>query len=127
MTIFMALLFAFCAFLLVWNIRNFLLSNLDSGIPRRLDAIRYVVVAVYGFVFAYSFPKKIVKVGLLILAFNYARLAIGYLYAPAIHDHSIAVVASIAKQIAFALFLFAIARWFKSARQLPLKAHDCDS
>lgn len=112
----MALLFAACAFLLVWNIRSFLLGSLSSGVPRRLDAIGYTVVALYGFLFAYSFPGKSLKVAFLFLGANYARLAVGYFYTPAVQNHLAAVIASIAMQIAFLVFLFAIARWFKSTR-----------
>ncbi len=109
----MVFLFAFCAFLLAWAIRDLLLDNVDHGAPRRLDAIGYVIVALYGFLFTYSFPAKIVKVAFFLMGANYTRLAIGYFYAPSIHQHSVAVIGSITQQIALAIFLFAIAQWFK--------------
>lgn len=110
----MSFLFAFCAFLFAWAVRDLLFDNVDHGVPRRLDAIGYVIVALYGFLLANSFPAKSLKVAFLLTGANHARLAIGYFYAPAIYQHSVAVTGSIAKQIALAIFLFAIAQWFKS-------------
>ena len=114
MVILMALLFACCAFLLTWSVRNLLFDSVSHDAPSRLDASGCAIVAIYGLVFAYSFPPKSVKVAFLLMGSNYARLAIGYFYPPAIQQNTAAIIGSIAQQIAFAIFLFAIAQWFKS-------------
>ena len=120
MLVLMAFLFICCAFLLTWSIRDFLFDKMDHGLPRRLDAIGYAIVATYGFLFAYSFPRWNVKVASLLIGADYLRLAIGYLYPAAIHQHSVMLIGLIAKQIAFVIFLYAIAEWFKSAvRRYP--------
>lgn len=118
-TLLMAFLFAFCAFLLAWAIRDLLFDTVDHGTPRSLDAIGYAIVALYGFLFTFSFPAKGVKVAFFLTGINYARLAIGYFYPPLIHQHSIAIIGSIVKQVALAIFLFAIAQWFRLVIRRP--------
>jgi hypothetical protein len=114
MIVLMAFLFVCCASLLAWDVRDFLFGKVDHGVHSRLEAVGYVVVAIYGFFFAYSYPRWNVKVASLLIGANYARLAIGYLYSPAVHQHSVVLSGSIATQIAFVIFLYAITEWFKS-------------
>jgi hypothetical protein len=129
-TIGMALLFVFLAFLLGWSIRNLLFDKLDFGLLQRvrsgwLDALTYVMGAVYSFLFAYSFPTKHLKIAFLLLGAKYLVL-IGASYLPVGTNvrHSAAIAGAIASQIAYAIILFAIARWFKTVvRQTPTGDH----
>ena len=119
-TIGMALLFAFTAFLLGWSIRDLLFDKVDHGVLQRvrsgwLDTLTYVIGAVYFFLFAYSFPAKHLKVAFLLLGAKYLGLvAVPYLHAGANVQHSAAIAGAIASQIAYAIILLAIAQWFKT-------------
>jgi hypothetical protein len=125
-TIGMALLFAFTAFILGWSIRDLLFDKVDHGVVQRvrsgwLDALTYVIGAVYSFLFAYSFPAKHLKIAFLLLGAKYLVLvAVSYLHAGADVPHSAAVTGAIASQIAYTIILFAIAQWFKTVvRRVP--------
>ncbi len=129
-TIGMALLFAFTAFLLGWSIRDLLFDKLDHGVLQFvrsgwLDTITYVMGAVYFFLFAYSFPAKHLKIAFLLLGAKYLVLiAASYLPVGTNVRHSAAIAGAIASQIAYAIILFAIARWFKTVvRQTPTGDH----
>jgi hypothetical protein len=119
-TIGMALLFAFTAFLLGWSIRDLLFDKLDHGVLQLvrsgwLDTLMYVMGAVYFFLFAYSFPAKHLKIALLLLGAKYLVLiAASYLPVGTHVRHSAAIAVAVASQIAYAIILFAIARWFKT-------------
>jgi hypothetical protein len=120
MTVGMALLFAFIAFLLGWGIRDLLFDKVDYGVSQGarsgwLDTVTYVIGAVYFFLFAYSFPAKHLKIAFLLLGTDMViRVALYYFHSSATMQHSAAVAGSIASQIAYAIILFAIAQWFKS-------------
>jgi hypothetical protein len=129
-TIGMALLFVFTAFLLGWSIRDLLFDKVDHGVLQRvrggwLDMLTYVIGAVYFFLFAYSFPAKHLKIAFLLLGGKYSvRAAVPYLHAGADVQHSAAIVGAIASQIAYSIILFAIAQWFKTVvRQIPPDDH----
>jgi hypothetical protein len=129
-TIGMALLFAFIAFLLGWSIKDLLFDKLDHEVLQRarsgwLDALTYVLGAVYSFLFAYSFPAKHLKIAFLLLGAKYLVLvAVSYLHAGAVVQHSAAIAGAIASQIAYTIILFAIAQWFKTVvRQIPPGDH----
>ena len=126
MTVGMALLFAWTAFLLGWSIRDLLFDKIGHELsqPVRsgwLDTLTYVIGSVYFFLFAYSFPAKHLKVAFLLLGTKYTVLvALAYLHVAAAVQHSVAVGESIATQIAYTIILFAIAQWFKSVvRRVP--------
>jgi hypothetical protein len=129
-TIGMASLFAFIAFLLGWSIRNLLFDKLDHGLLQGvrsawLGALTYVLGVVYSFLFAYSFPAKHLKVAFLLLGAKYLLLvAVSYLHVGADVQHSAAIAGAIASQIAYTIILFAIAQWFKTVvRQTPPGDH----
>jgi uncharacterized membrane protein YciS (DUF1049 family) len=129
-TIGMALLFAFIAFLLGWCIRDLLFDKVDHEVLQRvrsgwLDTLTYVLGAVYSFLFAYSFPAKHLKIAFLLLGANYLVLvAVSYLHAGAEVQHSAAIAGAIASQIAYTIILFAIAQWFKTKlRRIPPSDH----
>ncbi len=129
-TIGMALLFAFTAFLLGWSIRDLLFDKLDHGVLQLvrsgwLDTLTYVMGAVYFFLFACSFPAKHLKIAFLLLGAKYLVLiAVSYLHAGVDVQHPAAIAGAIASQIAYAIILFAIARWFKTVvRQTPTGDH----
>jgi len=129
-TIGMALLFAFTVFLLGWSIRDLLFDKLDQGVLQLvrsgwLDTLTYVMGAVYFFLFAYSFPAKHLKLAFLLLGAKYLILiAASYLPVGTNVRHSAAIAGAIASQIAYAIILFAIARWFKTVvRQTPTGDH----
>ena len=126
MTIGMILLFAFIAFLLGWSIRDLLFDRIDYRISQGvrngwLDTLAYVLGAVYCFVFAYSFPKKQLKVAFLLLAAQYTvRFAVECLHVATGVHHSVAVAGSVARQVAYTIILVAIIQWFKSVvRWIP--------
>jgi hypothetical protein len=124
MTIGMALLFPFMAFLLGWSIRNLLFDKVDYGVSQGvrngwLNTVTYVIGAVYSFLFAYSFPAKHLRVAFLLLGTKYTvRVALAHLHVAAGVQHSAAVAGSIATQIAYTIILFAIAQWFRSVIRL---------
>jgi hypothetical protein len=134
MTIGMALLFAFTAFLLGWSIRDLLFDKVVYGVSQGVrsgwpDTLAYVIGAVYFFLFAYSFPAKHLKVAFLLLGTRYTALvALAYLHVTAGVQHSVAVGGSIATQIAYTIILFAIVQWFKSVvRWIPPSYSGADS
>ena len=120
-TIGLALLFAFIAFLLGWSIRNLLLDKVAYGALQGdrngwLDTLTYPLGAVYSFVFAYSFPAKHLRVAFVFLGTKYvALIAVSYLHVAVGVQHLVAVAGSIATQIAYTIILVAIAQWFKNA------------
>ena len=119
-TVGMALGFALTAFLLSRSIRYLLFFSANYGASWGVrrgwpHTLNYVIGAVYFFLFAYSFPAKYLKIAFLLLGTNYTlRFAFTYLSVAAGVRHSVALAAAIAAQIAYAIILFAIARWFKS-------------
>ena len=126
----MALLFAFTAFLLGWSIRDLLFDKVGHGVLQRarsgrLDTLTYAIGAVSFFLFAYSFPAKVLKVAFLLLGAKYSVLvALAYLHVAAGVQHYVAVGESIATQIAYAIILFAMAQWFRSVvRWTPPSNH----
>jgi hypothetical protein len=133
-TIGMALLFAFIAFLLCWSIRDLLFDKVDPRLLRRvpnrwLDTVTYVFGAVYCFLFAYSFSAKHLKIAFSLLGAKYLVLvAVPYLHIAADVRHSAATAGAIASQIAYAAILFAIAQWFKAVvRRAPQRDHGAES
>jgi hypothetical protein len=113
----MAFLFAVVAFLLFWSIRDLLFDKL--GHPVHLH-LYYLITAAYSFLFAYSFPSKALKVAFLLLGTDVTvRVALGYLSASTGLQHSAAVAGSVARQIAYTIILFEIARWFRSVIRRP--------
>jgi hypothetical protein len=127
LTIGMALLFAFIAFLLGWSIRNLLFDKVEYGVLHRVrngwfDVLSYALGAVYSFLFAYSFPAKHLKIAFSLLGAKYLVLvAMFYVHAGAGGQHSAAIARAIASQIAYTIILFAIAQWFKTRlRPIPL-------
>src|ERR1700693_2212176 len=125
-TIGMVLLFVFTAFLLGWSVRDLLFDKVDHGVLQHfrggwLDTLTYVIGAVYFFLFAYSFPAKYLKIAFLLLGAKYGFLvAASQLHVGSNARPSAAIAGAIASQIAYAIILFAIARWFKTVvRQTP--------
>jgi hypothetical protein len=120
MTIGMGLLFAFIAFLLGWSIRDLLFDKLDHEVLQRvrngwLDTFTYLIGAAYSFLFAYSFPRKHLKVAFLLLGAQYLALAVVfYLHAETNVQHSAVIAGAIASQIAYTIILVAIIQWFRS-------------
>jgi hypothetical protein len=113
-----------------WSIRNLLFDKLDHEVLHRvrngwLDALTYVLGAVYSFLFAYSFPAKHLKLSFLLLGAKYSVLvAVSYLHAGTDLQHSAAIAGAIASQIAYTIILFSIAQWFKTVtRQIPPGDH----
>ena len=129
-TIGMALLFAFIAFLLGWSIRDLLFDKVGHGVLQHvrsggLDALTYVIGAVYCFLFAYAFPAKHLKIAFLLLGADYlVQVAMSYLHTGVAVRRSAAIAGAIASKIAYAIILFTIAQWFKTVvRQIPPGDH----
>jgi hypothetical protein len=117
-TILMALIFAFIAFLLGWSIRDLWSDTFDHIVLQRvrggwLDKLTYFIGPAYCFLFAYSIPAKRLKIAFLLLGANYiARIAVTYLHVGADVQRAAVIAGAIASQIAYAIILLAIARWF---------------
>ena len=110
MTIGMALLFLVCSGLFVRTFRNFCFDKIDERV-----SLIFLLGTVYYFLFAYAFHAKSLKVAFLLLGTQaVVRSALYYLRAPANAQHVAAMAGSIAKQIAIAIILIAIADWFRS-------------
>ena len=117
-TIGMALLFAFIAFLLGWSIRGLLFDKVDYRVAHEvhavwLDRFGIVIGAIYFFLFAYSFPPKHLKVAFLLLGAKYTTL-VALTFAHAAVPPSAGLAMEIASQIAYAIILIAIVQWFKA-------------
>ena len=112
MTVGMGLLFAFCACLLFWDVRDLLSNGVAWDVSHGFDFITYTLGAVYCFLFAYSFPAKHLKLAFLLLGTDYSvRLVTGHLGLSGSVQYSASIICSIARQIAFVIILFAIAQW----------------
>ena len=125
-TIGLAVLFAFTAFLLGWSIRDLLFDNVGFVVSLGLrrgwfDTLTHVLGLVYSFVFGYSFPAKKLKVAFSLLGIKYTILAaLPYLPVSADAVHSGAIAVAIASQIAYVIILFAVAQWFMTVvRRAP--------
>ena len=123
----MAFLFAFVAFLLIWSIRDLWFDKVGQRIHVHLY---YLIGAAYFFLFAYSFPSKALKVAFLLLGTSMtSRVVLGYFSTSPSFQHSAAVAGSVARQLAYIIILFEIARWFRSIgrRSAPLNSETSDS
>ena len=110
-----ALLFALVAFLLLRSIRDLLFDKVGLEVH-----FYYLITAAYSFLLAYSFPSKALKAAFLLLGTDVTiRVGLAYLSASASQRHSAAVAGSVARQIAYAIILVEIARWFRSVIRWP--------
>jgi len=117
MTVGMALLLVFCAWQVVREARHLVLGNLTEQVvfTNVIDKIGMVILAVYCFLFAFSFEAFHVRLALILLGTAAAfRFSLSYLHVSPVTVHVANIGDSMADQIALAIIAFAIVQWFKS-------------
>lgn len=123
MTVGMAVLLVFCAWQVIREARYLALGNLSEQVlfTQIIDKIGIVILAVYCFLFAFSFQALHVRVALILLGTAaVVRFSLSYLHVSAATLHLATIGGSIADQIALIIILFAIVQWFKSVvRWIP--------
>jgi hypothetical protein len=126
LTIGLACVFVFTAFLLGWDIRDVLFGKIDYAVSPGIrnawfDRLTYPLGAIYFFLFAYSFPPKHLKLAFLLLGTKYTlSMVLAYLHTAPETQHSATLAMTFATQIAYAIILYSIARWFKTiVRRIP--------
>jgi hypothetical protein len=116
-TIGIALLFVSCIWQLIRDVRYLALGNLSEQVlsTHVIDKIGIVILAVYCFLFAFSFQALRVRLALILLgAEAVVRLSLSYLHVSPATLHVADIGASLADQVALAIIAFAIVQWFKS-------------
>jgi hypothetical protein len=117
MTIGMALLLVFCTWQLIRDARYLALGNLSEQVlfTHVIDKIGIVILAVYCFLFAFSFHALHVRLALILLGTEaVVRLSLSYLHVSPATLHVANIGESIADQVALAIIAFAIVQWFRS-------------
>jgi len=117
MTVGIALLFVSCIWQLIRDVRYLALGNLSEQVlsTHVIDKIGIVILAVYCFLFAFSFQALRVRLALILLgAEAVVRLSLSYLHVSPATLHVADIGASLADQVALAIIAFAIVQWFKS-------------
>jgi hypothetical protein len=116
-TFVMALLLAFCGWQLIRESRHLVFDRLAGTIllTQFIDKVRTAAIVVCYFLGVFlPWPRSVRLGGLLMGTEIVVRIALHYFDASASVQHSAAVAGSLARQVALALFIFAIAQWFKS-------------
>jgi hypothetical protein len=116
-----AVLFIVSGLLLVWEIDHFILGHLSG--PVRLhrsfwsiwNKVFEAIAAICCFIFAFTLPKKSVKIASLLMGINLA----GFVLLSCFHispgvRHIAAVSGSAMRQVALAIFCVALAQWLRS-------------
>ncbi len=117
MTVGMALLLVFCVWQVVRDARYLVLGNLSEQVvfAHVIDKIGIVILAVYCFLFAFSFETLHVRLALILLGTAaVVRFSLSYLHVSSVTLHVANIFDSIADQIALAIVAFAIVQWFRS-------------
>jgi hypothetical protein len=116
-TVGMALLLVFCGFQLIREGRHLVFDSLSGEVllTHVIDKFRIAIIVVCYFLGVFlPWPRSVKLGGLLMGTDIVVRIALHYFDASTSLQHSAAVAGSIARQVALALFIFAIAQWFKS-------------
>src|ERR1700732_1748761 len=116
-TLVMALLLVFCAWQLIREARHLVFDSLAGTIllTQSIDKVRTaILVGCYFLGVFLPWPRSVKLGGLLLGTDIVVRVALHYFNASTSEQHSAAVAGSIARQVALALFIFAIAQWLKS-------------
>ena len=119
----MALLLGFCCWQLLREGHHLVFGSLAGTIllTQFIDKARTAIMVVCYFLGVFLPWPMSVKLGGLLLGIDIVvRIALHYLGASTSVQHPAAVAGSIARQVALALFIFAIVQWFKSVvRRAP--------
>jgi len=122
-TFVMALLLVFCVWRLILGGRHLVFDGLPGEIllTQVIDKIRTSLLVVCYFLGVFlPWPRPVKLGGLLLGTDIVVRVALHYFGGSISVQHSVTVPGSIARQVALALFIFAIAQWFKSVvRRVP--------
>jgi len=117
-TTLMAVLLVACALLLVREIRDVLLGQIGTQRTIAYDFFRKIftfIVAIYCYMAAYRFRGIHLKIAFVLIGTDLvADIMLTYFHAGTSLQHFVGVAGSISRQIAFAVFIVAILRWFKS-------------
>jgi len=121
-TLWMAVLFVICVLLLAQEIHGVLQGHFFRPMLLRMNywSIFYkifeAIVAIYFFIFAFSFPKKSVKIASALMGADFSIYFLLSLFPiSAALGHTVAMIGSAVRQIALIIFCVAIVEWFKSA------------
>ena len=116
-TVGMALLLIFCAWQLIRDALYLALGNLSEQVSftHVTEKIGIAILAVYCFLFAFSFKALHVRLALILLGTEaVVRLSLSYLHVFPATLHVANIGESIVDQVALAIIAFAIVQWFKS-------------
>ncbi|SPF33687.1 membrane hypothetical protein [Candidatus Sulfotelmatobacter kueseliae] len=114
-------LFVVCGLLLAGEIHNVLYGQIAGEHPVHRDFLSILIkvftpiAAAYCFMLAFRFPKTSVRTAFLLVGADLVRSAVlSVFHVPSVARHAAVIAGSAARQIALAIFLVAIAQWFKS-------------
>ena len=119
-----AVLFVLSGLLLVREINHFIWGHFSAPVPLHRsfwsfwniwNEVLEAIAAIYCFMFAFTFPKKPVKIGCVLMGINLA----GYILlscfdiSPSVR-HIAAMSGSATRQLSLAIFCVALAQWLRS-------------
>ncbi len=114
-------LFVVCGLLLAREIHNVLYGQIVGERPIHRDffsiltKVFTLIVAVYCFILAFRFPKTSVRIAFFLMGADLVRSAVlSVFHVPSVARHAAAIAGSATRQVALAIFLVAIAQWFRS-------------
>jgi hypothetical protein len=116
-TIVMGVVLLLCVWQLIREAHRLVFDSLTGEIllTQVIDKVTTALFVVCCFLAAFSLWAKSVKLAFLLLGTDMVvRVALHYFDASTTVQHSAAIAGSIARQIALALAIFAIAQWFRS-------------
>ncbi len=117
MTVGMAFLFLFCTWQLIRDARYLALGNLSEQVlfAHVIDKIGIIILAVYCFLFVFSFQALHVRLALILLGTAaVVRLSLSYLHVSPATLHVANIGDFVADQVALTIIAFAIVQWLKS-------------
>ena len=116
-----AVLLIVCGLLLAREIDHFIWGHLRRPVPiyggfwSIWNKVFEAIAAIYGFIFAFTFPNNSVKVVCLLLGIDlFSSVLLSCFHAPPAALHIAAVGGSVVRQIALAIFCVALAQWLRS-------------
>ena len=110
-TVFLAVLFLFCALFLTGEIRSFVQGHFIAPEPLHKSffgifmKVSVVITAIYFFIIAITLPKNSVKLACVLMGADLVyRVALSWLHVSPVTRHTMAVAGSGAGQIALVIF-----------------------
>ena len=122
----MAALFVLCGLLLAQSIHQVFRGHFPGPTHVRMnywsisDKVFQAIVAIYCFIFAFSIPKKSVKIAFALMGADFSVFVLlSFFPISETVGPIVAMIGSAVRQIAYIIFCAAIAQWFKSAIRTP--------